>query len=203
MKEFIEEGKTALGIEFGSTRIKAVLIGPDYKPVASGVHDWENRLENGIWTYSLDSVWAGLRDAYAKLVTDVQNKFEIKLRTLGAIGISGMMHGYLPFDAENKQLVPFRTWRNAITEQAADKLTNEFHCNVPQRWSIAHLYHAILNKEPHVKDIAFLTTLSGYVHWILTGQKVVGVGEASGMFPTDSKTGTYNARIIEQFDDLL
>ena len=203
MKEFIEEGKTALGIEFGSTRIKAVLIGPDYKPIASGVHDWENRLENGMWTYSLDAVWAGLRDAYAKLVIDVQNKFGIKLRTLGAIGISGMMHGYLPFDAGSKQLVPFRTWRNTITGQAADKLTNEFHCNVPQRWSIAHLYHAVLNKEPHVKDIAFLTTLSGYVHWKLTGQKVLGIGEASGMFPTDSETGTYNAHMIEQFDGLL
>lgn len=203
MKEFIEKGETALGIEFGSTRIKAVLIGPDYRPIASGAHDWQNRLENGIWTYRLDDVWEGIRDAYAKLTADVKGKFGVKLETVGSMGISGMMHGYLPFDADGRQLIPFRTWRNTITEQAAARLTEEFHCNIPQRWSIAHLYQAILNKEPHVNDIAFITTLAGYVHWKLTGKKVLGVGEASGMFPIDETTLDYNNEMMKQFEDLL
>lgn len=203
MKEFIEKGQTALGIEFGSTRIKAVLIGPDYTPIASGAHDWENRLENGIWTYTLDDIWTGIRDAYAKLAADVQDKYGLKLKTVGAIGISGMMHGYLPFDANDNLLTSFRTWRNTITEQAAAELTDVFKCNIPQRWSIAHLYQAILNKESHVKDIAFLTTLAGYVHWKLTGKKVLGIGEASGMFPIDSNTLNYNSRMMEQFKQLI
>lgn len=203
MKESIEKGRTALGIEFGSTRIKAVLIGPDYMPIASGTYDWENRLENGLWTYSLDAVWAGLQEAYANLAADVQDKFGVKLKTAGAMGVSGMMHGYLPFDAQSNQLVPFRTWRNTTTEQAAVRLTDAFHCNIPQRWSIAHLYQAILNKETHVTDIAFLTTLAGYVHWKLTGRKVLGIGEASGMFPIDSGTRGYNGRMMEQFEAMV
>lgn len=203
MKEVIEKGQTALGIEFGSTRIKAVLIGPDYAPIASGAHDWENRLENGIWTYDLDAVWAGLQDAYAGLAADVRDKFGVELEMVGSMGISGMMHGYLPFDADGKQLVPFRTWRNTITEQAAAELTNKFRCNIPQRWSIAHLYQAILGGEAHVTDIAFLTTLAGYVHWKLTGKKVLGIGEASGVFPIDSGTCGYNGRMLKQFEELV
>jgi sugar (pentulose or hexulose) kinase len=199
----IESGKTALGIELGSTRIKAVLIGEDHAPIASGSHDWENRLENGVWTYSLESVWAGLQDAYRKLGGDVQTKYGVGLKTVGAIGFSAMMHGYVPFDKNGTLLVPFRTWRNTITGQAAEKLTDLFQFNIPQRWSIAHLYQAILNKEPHVRDIHFQTTLAGYVHWKLTGQKVLGVGEASGMFPIDSKTNDYDTRLVELFNGLL
>ncbi|HEX2938949.1 MAG TPA: FGGY-family carbohydrate kinase, partial [Ruminiclostridium sp.] len=169
----------------------------------SGAHDWENHLESGIWTYNLNAVWSGLQDAFSNLAADVQRKFGVKLKTVGAMGISGMMHGYLPFDAAGNQLVQFRTWRNTITEQAAADLTEKFHCNIPQRWSIAHLYQAILNKEPHVNDISFLTTLAGYVHWKLTGQKVLGVGDASGMFPIDSSTGGYSGRMMEQFEDMV
>jgi sugar (pentulose or hexulose) kinase len=199
----IESGKTALGIELGSTRIKAVLIGEDHAPIASGSHDWENRLENGVWTYSLESVWAGVQDAYRKLGGEVQAKYGVGLETIGAIGFSAMMHGYVPFDKNGKLLVPFRTWRNTITGQAAEKLTDLFQFNIPQRWSIAHLYQAILNKEPHVRDIHFQTTLAGYVHWKLTGQKVLGVGEASGMFPIDSTTNHYDKRLVELFNGLL
>ncbi len=199
----ITNGSTYMGIEFGSSRIKAVLIGPDYVPLASGVHDWDGRLENGIWTYSMEDVWAGVQDAYGKVAADVQNQYGVALETVGAIGISAMMHGYLPFDAAGNQLVPFRTWRNTITEDAAAKLTEAFQFNIPQRWSIAHLYQAILNNEAHVGDISFLTTLAGYVHWKLTGQKVMGVGEASGMFPIDSTTCGYNARMLEQFDSMV
>jgi sugar (pentulose or hexulose) kinase len=199
----IESGKTALGIELGSTRIKAVLISEDHAPIASGSHDWENRLENGVWTYSLESVWAGLQDAYRKLGGEVQAKYGVGLKTIGGIGFSAMMHGYMPFDKNGKLLVPFRTWRNTITGQAAEKLTNLFQFNIPQRWSIAHLYQAILNREPHVRDIQFQTTLAGYVHWKLTGQKVLGVGEASGMFPIDSKTNDYDKRLLELFNGLL
>lgn len=199
----ITNGKTALGLELGSTRIKAVLIGSNYRPIASGAHDWENRLENGVWTYPLDSVWVGIQDAYAKLADNVQAEYGVGLETVGAIGISAMMHGYLPFDAVGNQLTPFRTWRNTTTEQAAAKLTDEFLFNIPQRWSIAHLYQAILNKETHVTDIAYLTTLAGYVHWKLTGEKVLGVGEASGMFPIDSNTCDYNTRMMGQFDSMV
>jgi sugar (pentulose or hexulose) kinase len=199
----IENGKTALGIEFGSTRIKAVLIDEDYTTIASGSYAWENRYENGIWTYSLEDIWAGLQESYGKLVNEVFEKYNTPLQTIGAIGFSAMMHGYMAFDKDGNPLVPFRTWRNTITGQASEELTNLFQFNIPQRWSIAHLYQAILNKEPHIKDISHLTTLAGYVHWKLTGQKVMGVGEASGMFPIDSKTNRFNERMIELFNERL
>lgn len=202
-QKVIESGKTALGIEFGSTRIKAVLIGEDHMPVASGSHEWENRYENGIWTYSLEDVWTGLQESYRKLSTEVFEKYQTPLQSIGAIGFSAMMHGYLAFDKAGNLLVPFRTWRNTITGQAAENLTALFQFNIPQRWSIAHLYQAILNREPHVKDIAFQTTLAGYVHWKLTGQKVLGVGEASGMFPIDSKANDYDKRMRELFNERL
>jgi sugar (pentulose or hexulose) kinase len=199
----IKSGKTALGIEFGSTRIKAVLIGEDHEPIASGSHEWENQYENGVWTYSLEDVWAGLQDSYRKLCDEVSEKYDTPLQTIGAIGFSAMMHGYMAFDEDGNQLVPFRTWRNTITGEAAEKLTDLFQFNIPQRWSIAHLYQAILNKEPHVKDISHLTTLAGFVHWKLTGQNALGVGEASGMFPIDSKTNDYDERMLGQFNELL
>ena len=199
----IESGKTALGIEFGSTRIKAVLIGEDHTPIASGSHEWENQYENGIWTYSLDDIWTGLQDSYRNLSGEVLEKYNTSLQTIGAIGFSAMMHGYMAFDKDGNQLVPFRTWRNTITGQAATELTELFQFNIPQRWSIAHLYQAILNKEPHVKDIHHQTTLAGYVHWKLTRQKVLGVGEASGMFPIDSQTNDYDAHMLELFNKRL
>ena len=199
----IESGKTVLGIEFGSTRIKAVLIGEDHTPIASGSYEWENRYENGIWTYSLEDVWTGLQESYRKLSKEVFEKYNTPLQTIGAIGFSAMMHGYMAFDKDGNLLVPFRTWRNTMTGQASEKLTDLFQFNIPQRWSIAHLYQAILNKEPHIQDISYLTTLAGYVHWKLTGQKVLGVGEASGMFPIDSKTNDYDERMIELFNERL
>lgn len=199
----IEGGKTALGVEFGSTRIKAVLIGEDHTPIASGSYDWENRYENGIWTYSLEDIWTGLQESYRKLSSEVSKTYGIPLKTVGAIGFSAMMHGYMAFDKDGNQLVPFRTWRNTMTGQAAEELTGLFQFNIPQRWSIAHLYQAILSKEPHIEDISFLTTLAGYVHWKLTGQKVLGVGEASGMFPIDSKTNDYDEGMIELFNERL
>lgn len=200
IRKAIESGKTVLGIEFGSTRIKAVLIGEDHAPIASGSHDWENQYENGIWTYSLDAVWEGLQDSYRKLSSEVSANYDTSLKTVAAIGFSGMMHGYMAFDQAGNLLAPFRTWRNTITEEASKKLMELFQFNIPQRWSIAHLYQAILNREPHVKDVCFLTTLAGYVHWKLTGQKVLGVGEASGVFPIDSAINDYDARMIELFD---
>ncbi|MFM8424996.1 MAG: FGGY family carbohydrate kinase, partial [Chloroflexota bacterium] len=199
----IESGKTALGIELGSTRIKAVLIAEDHSPIASGSHEWENQYENGVWTYSLEAAWNGLQDCYRNLSKDVSEKYGVKLTTIGSIGFSAMMHGYLAFDKDGKQLVPFRTWRNTMTGQAAEKLTDLFQFNIPQRWSIAHLYQAILNKEAHVKDISHQTTLAGYVHWKLTGQKVMGVGEASGMFPIDSTINDYDKKMLGQFNGLL
>jgi sugar (pentulose or hexulose) kinase len=199
----IESGGTVLGIEFGSTRIKAVLIGEDHLPIASGSHEWENQHENGVWTYSLENVWAGLRESYSNLSKEVREKYDTPLRTLGAMGFSGMMHGYMAFDKAGNLLVSFRTWRNTTTGQASEQLTELFQFNVPQRWSIAHLYQAILNKEAHVKDISHQTTLAGYVHWKLTGQKLLGVGEASGMFPIDSKTQGFDKRMIEQFNERL
>ncbi|MCD8334089.1 MAG: FGGY-family carbohydrate kinase [Clostridiales bacterium] len=202
-KEAILAGKTALGLEFGSTRIKAVLVGPDNSPIASGAHDWENRLENGIWTYSLEDIWTGLQDAYAQLAQDVTAQYGVGLETIGAIGFSAMMHGYMAFDKAGNLLVPFRTWRNTITGPAAKELTELFQFNIPQRWSIAHLYQAILNGEEHVPQVDFFTTLDGYIHWQLTGQKVLGVGEASGMFPIDSDTCDFNQRMIGQFDELV
>lgn len=202
-KETIACGKAVLGIEFGSTRIKAVLIDKDHTLIASGAHDWENSLIDGIWTYSLDAAWEGLRDCYRNLCIDVQKKYDIEIENLSAIGISGMMHGYLPFDATGKQLAMFRTWRNTITADAASELTKLFGYNIPQRWSIAHLYQAVRNGEAHVKDIAYLTTLAGYVHWQLTGERVMGVGEASGMFPIDSAARDYNKAMMAQFDHLI
>jgi sugar (pentulose or hexulose) kinase len=202
-QKVIESGKTVLGVELGSTRIKAVLIGEDHVPIASGSHEWENRYENGIWTYSLEDVWTGLQESYRNLSREVREKYNTPLQTTGAIGISAMMHGYLAFDKNSHLLAPFRTWRNTITGQAAKELTDLFQFNIPLRWSIAHLYQAILNKETHVRDVSFLTTLSGYVQWELTGQKVLGVGDASGMFPIDSQTNDYDVRKIEQFNKLL
>ena len=199
----IESGKTVLGIEFGSTRIKAVLIGEDHAPIASGSHDWENRYENGIWTYSINDIWTGLQDSYLKLSNEVFKKYNTPLRTIGAIGFSAMMHGYLAFDKDGNLHVPFRTWRNTMTEQASKELTDLFRFNIPQRWSIAHLHQAIMNKEPHVGDITHLTTLAGYVHWKLTGQRVLGVGEASGMFPIDSRTHNFDARMVELFNERI
>ena len=203
IKNSIVNGKTVLGIEFGSTRIKAVLVDETHAPIAMGTHDWENRLENNIWTYSLDDIWTGLQGCYQSLVQDVKNKYGVALTKIGAIGFSGMMHGYMPFNANGDLLVPFRTWRNTMTGEACAKLTPVFNFNIPQRWSIAHLYQAILSKEPHVKDITFFTTLAGYIHWKLTGCKVMGVGEASGMFPIDSTTGDYDAKMLDQFDELI
>ena len=202
-RKAIESGKTVLGIEFGSTRIKAVLIGEDHRPVASGSFDWENRYENGLWSYSLEDVWTGLQESYRKLSKEVFENYSTPLQTIGAIGFSAMMHGYLAFDQGGNLLVPFRTWRNTTTAQAAKELTNLFQFNVPHRWSIAHLYQAILNKEPHIKNVTYQTTLAGYVHWKLTGQQVLGVGDASGMFPIDSKTNDYDASKIELFNERL
>jgi sugar (pentulose or hexulose) kinase len=198
------EGKTFLGIELGSTRIKAVLINENFDPVASGSHDWENRLLDGVWTYSLEDVWAGLQGCFRALVQDAEARYKELPGSLhiAAIGVSAMMHGYLVFDKEGKQLTPFRTWRNTMTEKAAAELTEKFGFNIPQRWSIAHLYQAILNGEPHVKDIAFLTTLAGYVHWKLTGRKALGIGDASGVFPVDGRVNRYNSRMMGQFGSL-
>ncbi len=200
IQKAIDTGQTFLGVEFGSTRIKAVLIGPDHAAIAAGSFEWENRFEDGIWTYHLEDVWRGLRDSYRQLRADVQAKYGVELTTIGAIGFSGMMHGYLPFDEGGQLLAPFRTWRNTMTGPAAEALTELFQFNIPQRWSIAHLYQAILNQEPHVASIRHLTTLAGYVHWRLTGQKVMGIGEASGMFPIDSMLNDYDARRLAQFD---
>ena len=201
--EDIQNGKTALGIEFGSTRIKAVLVGSDNAPIASGAHDWENQYVNNIWTYSLDAIWNGLQDCYSKMAEDVKNQYGVTLTTIGALGFSAMMHGYMAFDKNDELLVPFRTWRNTITEEAAGKLTEVFQFNIPQRWSIAHLYQAILNKEEHVGSVAYFCTLAGYIHWKLTGQQVLGVGEASGMFPIDSDTCDYDKKMMGQFNDLI
>ena len=199
----IKLGKTALGIELGSTRIKSVLISEDHAPIATGSYDWENRYENGIWTYNLEDIWTGVKESYRKLSSEVYENYNTPLQTIGAIGFSAMMHGYMTFDINDNLLVPFRTWRNTITRQASKELTDLFQFNIPQRWSIAHLHQAILNKESHVKDISYLTTLAGYVHWKITGQKVVGVGEASGMFPIDSKTCNYDEEMIELLNKRL
>ena len=194
--------KTILGIELGSTRIKAVLIDDKHLPIASGDFEWENQFVNGIWTYSMDAVHTGLQTCFANLKADVKAKFGVEVTTVGAIGVSAMMHGYLPFDKNGKQLAEFRTWRNTITGPAAEELTALFGFNIPQRWSIAHLYQAILNHEEHVKDVAFLPTLAGYIHWRLTGEKVMGVGEASGMFPIDSEKLDYDETMLQKFKAL-
>ncbi len=203
-REAILAGRTSLGIELGSTRIKACLIGPDPTTVlAVGSHAWENEFVDRLWTYPLDAVWSGLQAAYADLAADVRRRYDVGLTTVGALGISGMMHGYLAFDEDGELLVPFRTWRNTNTGPAAAELSELFGVNIPLRWSIAHLYQALLDDEPHLPRVRFLTTLSGYVHWRLTGRRVLGVGDASGMFPIDSATGDYDARMVEQFDGLV
>lgn len=200
--ERIELSKCSLGIEFGSTRIKAVLIGPEHTPLAQGSHLWENRLQNGVWTYALADVWGGVQQAYAALAAQLRTKYGITLDTVGCIGISAMMHGYLAFDANEELLVPFRTWRNTMTGPAAERLTGELGFNIPQRWSVAHLYQAMLEREAHLAQLDFFTTLAGYVHWKLTGKKVLGVGDASGMFPIDSKAGTYDGAMMARFEQL-
>ena len=194
--------RTVLGIELGSTRIKAVLIDEHHVPIASGDYEWENKLVNGIWTYSMEAIHTGLRACVKALKDDLREEFGADLTTVGAIGVSAMMHGYLPFDRDGRQLAEFRTWRNTITGEAAEKLTSLFGFNIPQRWSIAHLYQAMLNGEDHVRDIAYLTTLAGYIHWKLTGEKVMGVGEASGMFPIDSTACDYDELMLQKFQAL-
>ena len=198
----IAGGRTVLGIELGSTRIKAVLIGEDHGPLAVGSHSWENQFVNGRWTYPLESVWAGVQDCYASLAADVRRRYGLKLTAVGALGVSAMMHGYLAFDAAGELLTPFRTWRNTNTGAAVEKLSRLFGHNIPHRWSIAHLYQAVLDDEDHVGRIAHLTTLAGYVHWQLTGEQVLGIGDASGMFPIDIATGDYDAAMLGTFDDL-
>ncbi|GIE62340.1 ATPase [Actinoplanes octamycinicus] len=203
MREAIDQGHTALGIELGSTRIKAVLIGPGHEAIAVGSHDWENQFVDRVWTYSLDAVWAGLQDCFAQLAADVRAKHGTELRTTGALGVSAMMHGYLAFDADGELLTPFRTWRNTNTGDASEALSDLFGHNIPHRWSIAHLYQAILNGEEHIGRLAHFTTLAGYVHWKLTGRQVLGVGDASGMFPIDVTTGGYDTGMLAQFDELV
>ena len=195
--------KTYLGIELGSTRIKAVLIDENHKPIASGDHAWENRLENGIWTYHLDDVWSGLQDCYKNLCADVKAKFGVALTHVGAFGVSAMMHGYMAFNKEGELMVPFRTWRNTEARDASGKLTELFQFNIPERWSISHLYQCILDKEEHVNDLDYFCTLAGYIHWKLTGRKVLGIGDAAGMFPIDSDKFDFVDRFLEQFDELV
>lgn len=203
VKNTIAAGKAVLGIEFGSTRIKAVLIDENNAPIASGSHEWENQLVDNIWTYSLDAIWAGLQDAYAQMAADVKKQYDVEVEKLAGLGFSAMMHGYMVFDENDEILVPFRTWRNSITGPASEELTKLFNFHIPQRWSIAHLYQAILNGEDHVSKIKFQTTLEGYIHWKLTGEKVLGIGEASGMFPVDMNTKDYNQTMVDQFDALI
>ena len=202
-KQTISAGRAILGIELGSTRIKAVLIDQENKPVAQGTHDWENQLVDGLWTYSVEAIWHGLQDCYADLRRHVREQYDIEIETLAAIGVSAMMHGYMAFDKEEKILVPFRTWRNTNTGQAAAELSRLFVYNIPLRWSISHLYQAILNKEEHVGRIDFLTTLAGYIHWQLTGRRVLGIGDASGMLPIDPATKNYSAEMMSKFDNLV
>lgn len=202
-KEIIENGQAVVGIEFGSTRIKSVMIDDKGNILASGDFTWENSLVDGIWTYDIELIHKGLRESYGNLVKDVNEKYGVTLKKIKSLGISAMMHGYLAFDKDDNLLVPFRTWRNTITGEAAGKLTDEFGFNIPERWSISHLYQAILNKEAHVKDIAYFTTLAGYIHYKLTGKKVLGVGDASGMFPIDSKTKNYNEDMLSKFRNMI
>jgi len=202
-KQAIENGKAVLGIELGSTRIKAVLLGEQYETLAVGTSDWENHLENNIWTYPLEEVWSGVQESYASMAKDAAEKYGVTIKTLKSIGFSAMMHGYLPFDKNDRQLTAFRTWRNTMTGDAVKELTDLFQYNVPLRFSIAHLYQAVLNGEPHVKDVSFFTTLAGYVHWKLTGKKELGIGDASGMFPIDIAKGTFNEHMIALFNDLV
>ena len=202
-KETIQQGKAILGIEFGSTRIKAVLIDQENKPIAQGSHTWENQLVDGLWTYSTEAIWYGLQDCYADLRKDVLKQYDTELEILAGIGISAMMHGYMAFNEKNEIMVPFRTWRNTNTGKAAAELSKLFNYNIPLRWSISHLYQCILDNEEHVGDIKFQTTLAGYIHWQLTGEKVLGVGDASGMMPIDPDTKNYNATMVEKFNKLI
>ena len=202
-KQTIEAGKAILGIEFGSTRIKAVLIDQENKPIAQGSFEWENQLVDGLWTYSIDIIWKGLQDCYADLRKDVKSQYDCEIEQLAGIGFSAMMHGYMAFNADEQILVPFRTWRNTNTGKAAAELSELFNYNIPLRWSISHLYQCILDNEPHVKDIKYLTTLAGYIHWQLTGEFVLGVGDASGMIPVDPATKTYDAEMVKKFDTIL
>ncbi len=203
VRNAIINGQTAIGIELGSTRIKTVLVGPDNTPIASGSHDWENSYVNNFWTYSVEDIWKGVQDSYGKMAGNVKEQFGVTLQTTGAIGFSGMMHGYMVFDKDDKLLTPFRTWRNNVTGQASEALTALFNYPIPQRWNVAHLYQAILNQEEHVSHINFLTTVAGYVHWKLTGRKVLGIGEASGAFPIDLETKDYNKKMIQQFNEAV
>ena len=198
--EKIRAGKTSLGIEFGSTRIKAVLIDDTYHTIAAGDYGWASHLEDGLWSYSQEEIWTGLQTAYAALAEDVENAYGEKLTRVGRIGFSAMMHGYLAFGKDGELLVPFRTWQNTNTSEAHEKLSELFQYNIPERWSIAHLYQAVLNNEEHIGKVDFFTTLAGYVHWKLTGKKVLGVGDASGMFPIDPTTHTYETEFIEKFN---
>ena len=202
-KSTIEAGKAILGIELGSTRIKAVLIDQENKPIVQGSHTWENQLVDGLWTYSIEAIWSGLQDCYADLRTNVKNAYGIEIETLAAIGVSAMMHGYMPFNKKEEILVPFRTWRNTNTGRAAAALSELFVYNIPLRWSISHLYQAILDNESHVNEIDFLTTLAGYVHWQITGEKVLGIGDASGMLPIDPTTHNYSAEMVAKFNKLI
>ena len=202
-KTIIESGNAILGIEFGSTRIKAVLIDTDNNPIAQGSFEWENQLVDGLWTYSIDTIWKGLQDCYADLRKNVKAEYDCEIKQLAAIGISAMMHGYMAFGKDQNILVPFRTWRNTNTAKAAAELSELFHFNIPLRWSISHVYQAILNGEEHINKIDFLTTLAGYIHWQLTGKKVLGVGDASGMLPIDSNTNNYDAEMVAKFDKLI
>ncbi len=202
-KELIEQGKTALGLEFGSTRIKAVLTDYDGHILAMGSHEWENSLIDGIWTYPLDEIHEGLKSCYGSLREDVKSRYDLPLKKIGAMGISAMMHGYMAFDAEGKLLSPFQTWRNSNTQDAADKLTEEFDFNIPLRWTIAHLYQCVLDNEEHLKNVDFVTTLDSYIHRLLTGEKVTGIGDASGIFPIDSKTLDYDEAMVQKFDALI
>ena len=202
-KETIQQGKAILGIEFGSTRIKAVVIDEKNKPIAQGSHTWENQLVDGLWTYSIDTIWNGLQDCYADLRANVLKEFGVEIETFAAIGISAMMHGYMAFNEKDEILVPFRTWRNTNTGKAAAELSSLFNYNIPLRWSISHLYECILEDNEHVQDIKFQTTLAGYIHWQLTGEKVLGVGDASGMMPIDPETQDYNDSMVEKFNTLI
>ncbi|AZK47532.1 xylulokinase [Paenibacillus lentus] len=203
MERAIVKGETSLGIEFGSTRIKAVLIDQSFQTIASGSYEWENQLKDGFWTYSLEDIITGLQKAYSELKQEIERAYGVTLQTIGSIGFSAMMHGYMAFDEKNELLVPFRTWRNATTGAAAKQLTDLFQFNIPERWSIAHLYQAVLNDEEHVPRIRYVTTLAGYIHWLLTRNKALGIGDASGMFPIDDSTGNYNESMIKQFDELV
>lgn len=202
-KQTIQEGKAILGIEFGSTRIKAVLIDENNTPIAQGSHEWENQLIDGLWTYSIEAIWNGVQNCYADLRANVKTQYDTEIERLASIGVSAMMHGYMAFNEKEEILAPFRTWRNTNTGAAAAELSKLFNFNIPLRWSISHIYQAILNKEEHVKDITYLTTLAGYIHWQITGKKVLGIGDASGMLPIDSATKNYCADMVEKFDRLV